>query len=77
MAYHMAYRHTLLTKVHSRFEFQVVQSNPSTVQLLTSFTKKAIKKSQVSDFEGQESFASEIPNIKYEKQQQTFKNYTF
>ena len=39
----MAYRHTLLTKVHSRFEFQVVQSNPSTVQLLTSFTKKAIK----------------------------------
>ena len=46
MAYHMAYRHTLLTKVHSIFEFQVVQSNPSTVQLLTSFTsftKKAIK----------------------------------
>ena len=26
----MAYRHTLLTGVHSEFEFQVVQSNQST-----------------------------------------------
>ena len=70
VVYHMAYRHTLLTKVHSRFGFRLC--NQTQVQFLTfftSFTKKAIKNHKFLILKV-ESSASENSNIKCGKQQQ-------